>query len=167
MGWGSRNGGQGRRRTMEVSWPRWTVATATLRWAPGGKRIDNASLPPRDWLKQEVEEVEESKAELWLRFGRLRCDGELARPRRGLGWHCSSEKAAREEGRRRKCGKLNGDPDFCFHAMHKQRRGSLRAREISHTALGSWPWSATTLLCQSEWKPKTVTDSAILRPNYS
>jgi hypothetical protein len=35
------------------------------------KQASNVPLPPRDWLKQEVEEVEGSKAELWMRFGGL------------------------------------------------------------------------------------------------
>jgi hypothetical protein len=64
------------------------------------EQVGNAPLSPRDWLKQEVEEVEGSKAELWTRFGGLRCDGELARPRR-RGWLGSSA-LARIEGRRRR-----------------------------------------------------------------
>jgi hypothetical protein len=40
------------------------------------KQASNAPLPPHDWLNQEVEEVEGSKAELWTRFGGLQCDGE-------------------------------------------------------------------------------------------
>jgi hypothetical protein len=35
------------------------------------EQAGNAPLPPRDWLKQEVKEVEGSKAELWTRFGGL------------------------------------------------------------------------------------------------
>jgi hypothetical protein len=45
------------------------------------KQTSNAPLPPRDGLKQEVEEEEGPKAELWPRFGGLRCNGELAQPR--------------------------------------------------------------------------------------
>jgi hypothetical protein len=41
------------------------------------KQASNAPLPPCDGLKQEVEEVEGPKAELWPRFGGLPCDGEL------------------------------------------------------------------------------------------
>jgi hypothetical protein len=38
----------------------------------------NVPLPPRDWLKQGMEEVEESLVELWTEFGWLQLDGELA-----------------------------------------------------------------------------------------
>jgi hypothetical protein len=38
----------------------------------------NVPLPPRDWLKQGMEEVEESLVELWMEFGWLQLDGELA-----------------------------------------------------------------------------------------
>jgi hypothetical protein len=68
------------------------------------KQASNTPLPPRDWLKQGVEEVEGSKAELWMRFGGLRCDGELTRPRgsaRRRGWLGSSA-LVRTEGRRRR-----------------------------------------------------------------
>jgi hypothetical protein len=44
------------------------------------EKVGNAPLPPHNWLKQEVEEVEGFKAELWTKFGGLRCDGELAQP---------------------------------------------------------------------------------------
>jgi hypothetical protein len=44
--------------------------------------LHNVPLPPRDWLKQGMEEVEESLAELWTEFGWLQRDGELARWRR-------------------------------------------------------------------------------------
>jgi hypothetical protein len=68
------------------------------------KQTSNAPLPPRDGLKQEVEEEEGPKAELWPRFGGLRCNGELAQPRgsarrRGC---LGSSALARTEGRRRK-----------------------------------------------------------------
>jgi hypothetical protein len=68
------------------------------------EQVGNAPLPPCQWLKQEVEEVEGSKAEVWTRFGGLRCDGELARLRGSAqrrGWLGSSA-LARTEGRRRK-----------------------------------------------------------------
>jgi hypothetical protein len=46
-----------------------------------------------------VEEVEGSKAELWVEFGRLWCGGELAWPWQGWRWCCSSKKAVKEEER--------------------------------------------------------------------
>jgi hypothetical protein len=50
------------------------------------EQVSNALFPPRNWLKQEVEEVEGSKVELWTRFGGLRCDGELAQPWGSARW---------------------------------------------------------------------------------
>jgi hypothetical protein len=68
------------------------------------KQASNAPLPPCDGLKQEVEEVEGPKAELWPRFGGLRCDGELAQPWGSTQWRgwLGSSALARTEGRRRR-----------------------------------------------------------------
>jgi hypothetical protein len=43
--------------------------------------VGNAPLPWFGCSKGEVDEVREVVAELWIEFGRLRCDGDLTRPR--------------------------------------------------------------------------------------
>jgi hypothetical protein len=72
-----------------------------------------------------------------VRFGRLRCGGELAQPRRGLGWRCSSGK----EGDGMEGGKREWWGLRCRLRLH------ARACACDMEATAGHERHAATLLC--------------------